>query len=147
MACGLLGVEAGAAGQQPSAIHTFHYGAPCPPATKYDKWCLPGEAVVGRVLFVPGGATRVVRAEAPAGRRITRIHLTLRGRDVESHCALFDVTREDPLRPSVCRPYEPRPAGRGRFDEPHLNGSVVTAAFHNQEPYIQEPQVRVYYLK
>lgn len=132
---------------QIAATRETHFGAPCPAATPHDRWCLPDEAVIGRVVFVPGGATRVLRIEVPPGRQISRLQLTLQSRGIDCGCAIFDVRRNDALVASVCRAYERRPAGRGSFDVPRINGQIVTVAFRNQEPYIQEPYLRVYYLE
>jgi hypothetical protein len=132
---------------QVTAENFVHYGAPCPAPTKYDRWCLPGEAVVGRELFVPGGSTRVLRVEVPARRPITRIQLTMITRAVQCGCALFDLSRGDRLGPSVCQPYEQVPAGRAIFGIPQINGEFVTVTFTSQEPYVQEAFLRVYYRK
>jgi hypothetical protein len=126
---------------------SVHYGAPCPAATKYDRWCLPGEAVVGRELLAAGGSTRVLRVELPSDRTISRIQLTMTTRGIACGCALFNVRKGERLAPSVCQPYEKVPAGRATFGVPRINGNFVTVTFTNQEPYVQDAFLRVYYLK
>jgi hypothetical protein len=139
--------EPPAATAQVTAEVSVHYGAPCPAATRFDRWCLPGEAVVGREVFVPGGTTRVLRVEVPAGRPISRIQLTMLTRGVPCGCGLFDVRRGDRLVASVCQPYEKVPAGRATFGAPQISGDFVTVTFTSQEPHVQEAFLRVYYLK
>jgi hypothetical protein len=124
---------------------SLHYGAPCPPPTKHDRWCLAGEAVVGLQLAVPAGATRVLRLEVPEGRPISRIQLTMLSRTVSCGCAVFDIGRKDPLIQTTCKPYDATTAGRGTFGAPAINGRTVTVTFSSHEPYVQQPFLRVYY--
>jgi hypothetical protein len=137
-----------AAPAQPARIFEHHYGAPCPAATKYDSWCEAGEAVVGQRMWVPGGAGRVLRVEIPSGMTITRVQLSMGSGFAYARCAMFDVRRVSTFTSSECVAANPaEPTGRGRFDAPRINGTIVTVAFTNLEPYIQEPYLRVYYLK
>jgi hypothetical protein len=134
--------------EQVTRIADSHYGAPCPAPTAEDPWCESDEAVMGQQLWVPGGATRVVRVEVPEGKTITRIQLSMTSRWTYLRCSTFDLRRNHPLTPSECRPVDPTvTAGRGRFASPRLNGNIVTVSFTNLEPYIQQPYLRVYYRK